>query len=350
MEDLRCYLVGGAVRDALLGRPVVDRDWVVVGATVDDMLARGFIRVGRDFPVFIHPQSGEEYALARTERKAGHGHTGFAVFAAPSVTLEEDLARRDLTINAIARKADGTLVDPFHGKDDLAAQCLRHVSEAFAEDPLRVLRVARFAAQLPGFQVHASTLQLMAAMCARGDLTELSAERVWGELRKALDAPAPARFVAVLGACGGVSPWFSELAGMSSFAGEGALARYARLPVAPRDHAALHARLKVPNAFKRAAADWHRFGPLLQTWHAQPDAVAVDALTELFEGLKVAHDLERLRELLEIAGADAPELLALAHGYADVRLTRAEQAQVHGPAMGAALVAKRRAYLQQADG
>lgn len=164
--NFEIYLVGGAVRDEMLGRPVTERDWVVVGATPEQMLALGYKPVGKDFPVFLHPQTKEEYALARTERKVGPGYKGFTFHAAPTVTLEEDLMRRDLTINAIARKPDGTLVDPFHGVDDLQARLLRHVSPAFAEDPVRILRVARFAARYfhLGFSVAGETLQLMQAM------------------------------------------------------------------------------------------------------------------------------------------------------------------------------------------
>lgn len=181
------YLVGGAVRDALLGLPVSDRDWVVVGATPDIMLERGYQQVGRDFPVFLHPGTREEYALARTERKTGAGYTGFACYSAPDVTLEDDLQRRDLTINAMAQSADGTLYDPYHGADDLKNRILRHVSEAFTEDPLRVLRVARFAARFApqGFVIAPETLELMSAITQQGELAHLTAERVWKETEKA---------------------------------------------------------------------------------------------------------------------------------------------------------------------
>ncbi|RMD80097.1 MAG: multifunctional CCA addition/repair protein [Gammaproteobacteria bacterium] len=197
---MRIYQVGGAVRDRLLGLPVQDRDWVVVGATPEDLLRRGFKQVGRDFPVFLHPETGEEYALARTERKAGRGHRGFVVHSAPDVTLEEDLARRDLTINAMALAEDGSLVDPYGGRRDLERRLLRHVSPAFAEDPLRVLRVARFAARLAplGFRVAPETLDLMRRMSASGELETLSPERVWQELVRALGEARPSRFLAVL--------------------------------------------------------------------------------------------------------------------------------------------------------
>ena len=193
---VRTYLVGGAVRDGLLGLPSGDRDFVVVGATRDDMLAAGFRQVGRDFPVFLHPETGEEHALARTERKAGRGHAGFVVHADPAVTLEEDLRRRDFTINAIARADDGVLVDPFDGVRDLRERVLRHVGPAFVEDPLRVLRAARFMARFAplGFRIAPETLALMRAMAADGELAELVPERVWQELARALRSPAPAAF------------------------------------------------------------------------------------------------------------------------------------------------------------
>ena len=197
---MKVYVVGGAVRDELLGRPVADRDYVVVGATPDAMLAQGFRPVGRDFPVFLHPETNEEYALARTERKSGRGYHGFTFHAAPDVTLEADLARRDLTINAMARAPDGTLIDPYGGEADLRAGVLRHVSAAFAEDPLRVLRVARFAARL-GFAVAPETEALMRAIVAGGELALLTPERVWQELARALMEPRPSRFFSELRRC-----------------------------------------------------------------------------------------------------------------------------------------------------
>nr|WP_250149003.1 multifunctional CCA addition/repair protein [Morganella morganii] len=206
-------MVGGAVRDALLGLPVSDRDWVVVGATPDIMLERGYQQVGRDFPVFLHPGTREEYALARTERKTGAGYTGFACYSAPDVTLEDDLQRRDLTINAMAQSADGTLYDPYHGADDLKNRILRHVSEAFTEDPLRVLRVARFAARFApqGFVIAPETLELMSAITQQGELAHLTAERVWKETEKALSSPCPDIYFSVLRRCGALAVLFPEL-------------------------------------------------------------------------------------------------------------------------------------------
>ncbi len=204
---MKTYLVGGAVRDALLGLEPTERDWVVVGATPAAMRRHGFRQVGRDFPVFLHPRTGEEHALARTERKTGPGHADFECDADPDVTLEEDLARRDLTVNAMARDGE-TLIDPYGGERDLRARVLRHVSPAFAEDPLRVFRVARFAAALAEFTVAEETLALMRAM--RPALRALSGERVWREWEKAAAAPRPDRFFAVLDAVG-TTGWFDEL-------------------------------------------------------------------------------------------------------------------------------------------
>jgi len=209
-RDVRVYRVGGAVRDELLGRPVADVDWVVVGATPEMMAASGYRAVGNDFPVFLHPDTHEEHALARTERKHGTGYRGFEFFASPDVTLEEDLARRDLTINAMARGEDGTLIDPHNGRDDLARGVLRHVSPAFAEDPLRVLRVARFAARF-GFAVAPETAELMRAIVASGELPSLSSERVWREIATGLMEDRPSRMFDVLHACGALAALLPEV-------------------------------------------------------------------------------------------------------------------------------------------
>ena len=196
--QFQIYRVGGSVRDELLGLPAGDRDWVIVGATPDQMLAQGFQAVGKDFPVFLHPQSHEEYALARTERKTAPGYKGFAVHFSPDVTLEDDLLRRDLTINAIARAADGSLVDPFHGQADIQARIFRHVSPAFREDPVRILRLARFAARFPDFTIAPETLALMREMTAAGEVHALVAERVWQELSRGLMSQRPSRMLQVL--------------------------------------------------------------------------------------------------------------------------------------------------------
>ncbi|MFJ5360917.1 multifunctional CCA addition/repair protein [Pectobacterium sp. CHL-2024] len=210
---MKIYLVGGAVRDSLLGLPVTEKDWVVVGATPENLLEQGYQQVGKDFPVFLHPVSRDEYALARTERKSGKGYTGFVCHAAPDVTLEQDLLRRDLTINAIARTERGDLIDPYHGRRDLDNRLLRHVSDAFSEDPLRVLRVARFAARFAhlGFQIAEETMALMQTMAHEGELAYLTPERVWKETEKALGTSSPDVYFQVLRDCGALAVLFPEI-------------------------------------------------------------------------------------------------------------------------------------------
>jgi len=210
---MKIYLVGGAVRDRLLGREVVERDWLVVGSTPDEMLQQGYRPVGKDFPVFLHPKSHEEYALARTERKTGRGYDGFQCHADASVTLEEDLLRRDLTVNAIAEDDNGELIDPYNGLADLENRLLRHVSPAFAEDPVRILRIARFAARYAsyGFSIAPETMGLMQKMVNDGEVDALVAERVWKEMSRALEEPAPERFFEVLRQCGALKILLPEL-------------------------------------------------------------------------------------------------------------------------------------------
>jgi tRNA nucleotidyltransferase (CCA-adding enzyme) len=210
---MQIYKVGGAVRDRLLGRTVTETDWVVVGATAEDMLARGFRPVGADFPVFLHPQTGDEYALARTERKSGRGYGGFVFHASPDVTLEQDLQRRDLTINAMAEDDRGRVIDPYGGQRDLEARLLRHVSPAFAEDPLRVLRVARFAARYAplGFRIAPPTLELMKQLATSGEMQALTPERSWKEIARALMEPRPDVFIQVLRDCGALRAIMPEL-------------------------------------------------------------------------------------------------------------------------------------------
>jgi len=207
------YLVGGAVRDGLLGLPHTENDWVIVAGTPEELLAQGYRQVGASFPVFLHPETGEEYALARTERKAGHGYHGFAVDFHPGVSLEEDLARRDLTVNALARDEQGRLIDPYGGQRDLENRVLRHVSPAFAEDPLRVLRVARFAARFAelGFRVHGSTMDLMRGMTESGEIAALVPERVWAEIASAMATGTPGVFVQVLRDCGALAVLLPEV-------------------------------------------------------------------------------------------------------------------------------------------
>lgn len=210
---MKTYLVGGAVRDGLLNLPIKDRDWVVTGTTPEAMLAAGYQQVGRDFPVFLHPKTREEYALARTERKSGQGYTGFITWFAPDVTLEQDLQRRDLTINAIAQDSNGKIIDPFNGRQDIQQRLLRHVSAAFNEDPLRVLRVARFAARFAhlNFRIADETMALMQHMAASGELAHLTAERVWKETESALQSPNPQVFFQVLRDCNALAVLFPEI-------------------------------------------------------------------------------------------------------------------------------------------
>ena len=301
---LERYEVGGAVRDALLGEPVHDHDWVVVGASVDDMLARGFTPVGSDFPVFLHPLDGSEHALARTERKTGPGHGGFECISDASVTLEQDLARRDFTINAIARRPDGTLVDPFGGQADLAARVLRHVSSAFNEDPLRVLRGARFAAQLApyGFTLAPETVELMRAMAAGGELQTLTPERVWQETARAHGCPQPRRWWEVLREVGAIPAVFPELVGGDWDARLAALeaalplggvdVRLAALLAAGRDDAGLLQRLRAPRRVCEVA------GLAVELADTRFDALPPERLLAVLRRLDVLRRPERFAAVL----------------------------------------------------
>lgn len=282
---MQIYLVGGAVRDQLLGLPVHERDWVVVGATPDALLAKGYRPVGKDFPVFLHPDTHEEYALARTERKIGLGYKGFTCYAAPDVTLEDDLKRRDLTINAMAQDQHGQIIDPYGGQTDLAERRLRHVSPAFSEDPVRILRVARFAAKFPAFTVDPQTNQLMRDMVNAGEVDALVPERVWQEWVKALAMPAPHRFIAVLADCGAWATLFPEIdpAGPGVFALQHAITAQDSLPIRfallthPLSETALSTlcqRLKPPNAFKQLATQVSYALPIILTLeHATSNTV-----------------------------------------------------------------------------
>lgn len=283
---MQVYLVGGAVRDELLGYPVKEFDYVVVGATLAQMEAEGFKPVGKDFPVFIHPQSGDEYALARTERKTGGGYQGFACDSNPSVTLEEDLLRRDLTINAIAKSTNGQIVDPYDGRRDIANKLLRHVSDAFREDPVRILRVARFAARYQhlGFKVAATTMALMREMVASGEADFLVAERIWKEFSRALSERHPEAFVTILENCGALQK------------------------IMPEIHALLHLQSPEPDnpepdncdallALRRACvispSPSIRFATLM---HDFPDGNK--ALDEFFDRLKVPNEFRELSRLV----------------------------------------------------
>jgi len=296
---LRAYTVGGAVRDELLGLAVQDRDYVVVGATPEEMTAAGFRPVGKDFPVFLHPQTHEEYALARTERKSGRGYKGFTVYAAPDVTLEDDLARRDLTINAMARAPDGTLIDPFDGKTDLRNGVLRHVSAAFQEDPVRILRVARFAARF-GFRVAEETMALMRSMVASEETDHLVPERVWQEFARGLAEPAPERMFDVLELCGLRPKLLPELKQLPTSLSGPLPVRFAVLcwPLAEAEIESLCERLRVPNEERELALLACRCRALLRASRAEE-------FLNLFKRADAFRRPERFALLLEAAGIAA---------------------------------------------
>jgi tRNA nucleotidyltransferase (CCA-adding enzyme) len=310
---LKVYQVGGAVRDELLGLPVKDRDHVVVAATPEEMERLGYKPVGKDFPVFLHPRTHEEYALARTERKTGRGYKGFTVYAAPDVTLEDDLARRDLTINAIAKDERGALIDPFNGAADLAAGVLRHVSPAFAEDPVRILRVARFAARF-AFRIAPETLELMRKMVADGEADALVPERVWQEFAKGLMERAPQRMFAALeeaGALERVLPEWRRLDGARALAALDRAAalgyplpvRYAALFAGGPDDAADEAAARF-----RAPADCRDLAVLSARWSGrvrEARRLAPEALVELLERVDAFRRPERFAALLDACECDA---------------------------------------------
>jgi tRNA nucleotidyltransferase (CCA-adding enzyme) len=339
---MEVYLVGGAVRDELLERRVVERDWVVVGSTREELQALGYRQVGRDFPVFLHPETGEEYALARTERKVGPGHAGFVCHAGPEVTLEEDLQRRDLTVNAMARNAAGDLVDPFGGHRDLLAGVLRHVSEAFVEDPLRVFRVARFAAQLPAFQLAPETRALMRHMAQADQLAELSAERVWQELHKALAAEAPARFFEVLRDTSAMAPWLVELAEASLELPSGLQAADQRFGaiawgMAPAAVAALCSRLKAPKRFARLGAHVAEHGRTLAAWQTEDPAAVLHAIGAI-GALAPGRDAEPALVVVEAcSGRDLGALRTLIGTLNQVTAARFRGEGLEGRALGEAI-------------
>jgi tRNA nucleotidyltransferase (CCA-adding enzyme) len=301
---MQIYLVGGAVRDKLLGLVVKDRDYVVVGATPEDMVAQGFRPVGADFPVFLHPETKEEYALARTERKIGRGYKGFTVYAAADVTLEDDLHRRDLTINAMAEATDGTLIDPYGGAADIREGVLRHVSEAFAEDPVRILRVARFAARFAkwGFKVAHATNALMRNMVDNGEVDALVAERVWAELERALGEERPSVFFEVLRDCGALGRLFPEIA------------RLFGVPQPPQHHpeidTGVHAMLVLDQAARLSGDTRVRFAALLHDlgkgvtppaeWprHLGHEQSGVALVSEFCKRLRVPNDYRDLALLV----------------------------------------------------
>jgi tRNA nucleotidyltransferase (CCA-adding enzyme) len=309
---MRAFVVGGAVRDELLGLPVQDKDYVVVGATPEEMVKQGFKPVGKDFPVFLHPKTHEEYALARTERKSGRGYKGFTVHAAPDVTLEDDLRRRDLTINAMAKDPEsGALIDPFHGKQDLEKKILRHVSEAFAEDPVRILRVARFAARF-AFRIAEETMALMKEMVRSGEADYLVPERVWQEFARGLAEPHPEKMFEVLEACGladklldGVKP-VPEIFMRAAKATDAVPVRFAVIawPHKEPEVTAVCERLKVPNEVRELALLACRNRLALR---AAPQSTAA-ALLELLKRTDALRRPERFGQLLEVARLASPGL------------------------------------------
>jgi tRNA nucleotidyltransferase (CCA-adding enzyme) len=341
---MKVFEVGGAVRDALLGRPAGDRDWVVVGATPQQMLDAGFQPVGRDFPVFLHPQSHEEYALARTERKSAPGYHGFVFHAAPEVTLEQDLARRDLTINAIARAADGTLIDPHGGRRDLEARVLRHVSSAFAEDPVRLLRVARFAARFHDFAIAPETQALLAELVRSGEVDALVPERVWQELSRGLMEARPQRMFDVLEACGARARLLPEIGPVTlpPWPDEATLAaRWAMLLRAAgasvEAAARIGERLRVPSACREAALLALREGDAI----VASDGLDASGLVALLERCDAIRRPERLLELLPVLAPQLTRLPAALTAARAVETAAIATGRPPGPAVGEAIRAAR---------
>ena len=392
---MQVYLVGGAVRDELLGRPVTERDWVVVGATPEELLRLGYQPAGRDFPVFLHPQTHEEYALARLERKVAPGYRGFTTEFSPQVSLADDLRRRDLTINAMARAADGQLIDPYGGQADLRAHLLRHVSEAFVEDPVRILRTARFAARFAalGFTVAPQTRALMSRMVSAGEAGALVSERVWRELERALAEPCPTRFFEELAECGALPVVLPELApqlDLAAFRADtaarraatpgGPAAALAALALAARLGApssvrwaalladlhteqieALCTRLRAPNGFRELAVLAARLGRHLHSGGKRTEQLSADpqwllTLYELGDAFRRPERFELWLQVLAIraqsAGTPLPAVTALVARWrgglaaaAAVRLPAAQLLDLPGPAIAQRLRAARLAAL-----
>ena len=322
---MKVYTVGGAVRDELLGLPVKDRDHVVVGATPEEMICIGYKPVGKDFPVFLHPRTREQYALARTERKTARGYRGFKVYAAPDVTLEQDLARRDLTINAMARAPDGTLIDPFHGRQDLQDGVLRHVGEAFEEDPVRILRTARFAARF-GFRIADETLALMKSMVASGEADHLVRERVWQEFARGLGEPRPELMFDALERCGLRPKLLPELKAMPQTFSGPLPVRFAVLcwPLGEAGIQALCDRVRAPNEERELALLACRCQSLLHA--SQPNGYL-----SLFKRADAFRRPERFAQFLEAARIALPEL----------KTDRMERALIAAAAVDAGEIARR---------
>lgn len=349
---MKIYLVGGAVRDQLLGRPVHDRDWVVVGGTAQELEAAGYQQVGADFPVFLHPQTREEFALARTERRTGTGHKGFATYSSSDVSLEQDLQRRDLTINAMAMDEAGNLVDPWGGKADLEAHVLRAVSPAFAEDPLRVLRVARFAAQLPGFQVSSQTMLLMQSMAREHRLDELPAERIWQELHKVLHSSAPYQFLAVLQEAGALEPFFIEWQRSQpvdpgrAFHGNDLFAVWCE-GLAPGDIKNLCSRVRVPNLTCDFVVRVQLSKEVLTQWQ-RVEAVKV---LQVLERIRAFHEPRIAEDVLDFLerryGVDLADVRDLIAAMRDIKASTFDN--LSGLALGVAIREARCEILVQAQ-
>ncbi|RUO40668.1 hypothetical protein CWE22_00175 [Pseudidiomarina aestuarii] len=363
---MKTYLVGGAVRDQLLGLLVVDRDYVVVGATPAAMLAAGFQQVGKDFPVFLHPRTQAEYALARTERKQGKGYTGFAVNVDPTVTLEEDLLRRDLTINAMAETAQGEIIDPYGGQQDIELRLLRHVSPAFTEDPLRVLRVARFNARFHalGFTIATETRALLKEIADRGELATISAERVWRETELALRSSSPAVYFETLNEVHALAPWFAELSDvidtalerlrLCSALSDDSQIRCAALfsALADAHGKAICTRLKVPNRVKqltRAAIQTTVF------WNDQWSPDSILTILSKIDGWRQPERVEAMLPIWSAQGMSSEHLKTLQDCFAAARevsiQSLAEETNIEhlqGPAIGAAIQAARLAAVRSA--
>ena len=375
LDGLEVYLVGGAVRDARLGWPIGDRDWVVVGATPEAMRQRGFKSVGRDFPVFLHPDTHEEYALARTERKQGRGYTGFQVHASPDVTLEADLARRDFTINAMAETPAGELVDPYGGAADLEARQLRHVSAAFVEDPLRVLRAARFLARYRklGFTIAPETMTLMRQLTDSGEMSYLVAERVWTETHKALGEADPAAYFQTLESCGALAelmpplstPTLEQvLARLEHVPDESAacpltLWRWARLGEHLQDdeQSRLNDAVKAPNAFRdamRLAALSYRLRQQIGGKRPEAETDRADAIMAWLDAIDAWRRPERVAPLLALIAHDDGSLaddLALAWRLASQIVPKALLDEgFRGPALGEELSRRRKETVREALG
>ena len=363
---MKIYLVGGAVRDKLLGLPVKERDWVVVGASVSEMQKLGYHQVGKEFPVFLHPKTNEEYALARMERKVKPGYKGFTVDTSPLVSLKDDLLRRDLTINAMAETETGELIDPYHGKEDLENKILRHVSQAFAEDPVRILRVGRFMARYAhlGFHVARETTDLMRKMVAAGEVNALIPERVWKELERALGEKSPTEFFAVLASCNALPLLFPLIdmqgSGILALAAAAQLTpqpliRFAVLchdfPDAKKTISGLCARYRIPNAYHELA----RLTALHYASLLNAKMLSADSLLNLFSTLDIYRREQRfthtLTACLAIAKAggktfDPDWLLACAQAAKTVEVEPLLQEGLKGEALASKLKEKRAAAIQ----